>query len=69
MLNKMRTSSLANETEGGGTYDRRGRATNDRVPLLYGVQQLYSLRLDLESPRFKTACDNLGILPQECVPK
>ncbi len=48
-------------------YNHKERRRNDRVPLLRGTQQLASLSLDIDSPLFRTACQNLGVLPSECV--
>ena len=63
----MRTQSLVHENDGHLVpYDRRDRRMNDRIPMVAGAQQLINLRLDLHSPTLKEACENLGILPQEC---
>ena len=65
----MRSTSLLHESENQVSYDRRDRRMNDRVPLITGPEQLINLRLDLHSPTLKEACDNLGILPYECILK
>ena len=49
-----------------GRYNRKVRGLNDRIPPLLGPQQLYGLRIDIESPKFKASCNNLGILQEEC---
>jgi len=46
---------------------RKIKCQNDRIPPLMGIQQLYGLTLDMRSPRFLKACENLGILPEEAV--
>ena len=50
-------------------YNRKTRTGNDMIPPLFGPQQLYSLHLDIRSPRFKAACLSLGVMPEECVLK
>lgn len=49
------------------SYDRRFRARNDIIPTLYGIQQLYNLQIETNSPLFRAACINLGILHDECI--
>ena len=43
--------------------------TNDKILPLKGIQQLGTLKLDVKSPTFRAACDNLGVLPEECLIK
>jgi len=46
---------------------RKERAKNDKISVLTDLKQLRNIELDLNSPRFKMACQNLGILPQQCI--
>lgn len=66
----MRSLSITNDRKNSGeenkVCDRKYRTTNDHIPLLRAVDQLHTLRIDLDSPRFKEACENLGVLPDEC---
>lgn len=51
---------------------------NERVPIkrskndlkeLRSLRQLERIELDLDSPRWRLACHNLGISPRECAKK
>ncbi len=42
---------------------------NNSLRLLKGIKDLPKVELDLDSPLFKNACKNLGVLPQECILK
>ena len=48
---------------------RKKRARNDLVPKIRNIDQLLNLRLDTSSDLFKQACENLGVLPEECILK
>jgi len=42
------------------------RPINDKIKILTKIPDLFKLRIDLNSPRFLQACENLGVLPEEC---
>jgi len=51
------------------TVDRRSYSINDKLTKINGVEQLANIRIDPNSPRFAKACENLGIIPDEIIPR